>query len=133
MDKELMEQFSLLAGMMEKMDGRISGIESEVSGIKSKVSGIESEVRGIKSKVSNIEFTMVSRDNIDPRALLDEGIETISDRSASKVAAIIENTLGKRIDSLFDGYKLTHEKQYELERRVDKLERLVAELQNRIA
>lgn len=38
------------------------------------------------------------------------------------VKVIIENDVGKRIDSLFDGYKLSHEKQWELERKVEELE-----------
>ena len=34
----------------------------------------------------------------------------------------IENELTRRLDALTDGYKLNHEKQYELERRVEALE-----------
>ncbi len=37
----------------------------------------------------------------------------------------MENDITKRIDALFDGYKLTHEKQWELERRMEALERRV--------
>ena len=33
------------------------------------------------------------------------------------VKILIENDVSKRIDSLFDGYKLAHEKQWELERK----------------
>ncbi len=41
----------------------------------------------------------------------------------------IENDVTKRIDSLFDGYKLTHEKQWELERKVDLLEKRIERLE----
>lgn len=44
----------------------------------------------------------------------------------------IENEVTKRIDSLFDGYKLVHEKQWELEHEVialkERLERLEAKV-----
>ena len=39
------------------------------------------------------------------------------------VKILIENDVSKRIDSLFDGYKLAHEKQWELERKVEQLEK----------
>ena len=60
-------------------------------------------------------------------------MEEISETQIRKIEILIENNVTKRIDSLFDGYKLTHEKQYELERRIDMLEQIVADLQNRIA
>lgn len=39
------------------------------------------------------------------------------------VKLTIENEVTQRINALFDGYKLTHEKQWELERRLEKIER----------
>lgn len=39
------------------------------------------------------------------------------------VKILIENDVSKRIDSLFDGYKLAHEKQWELERKMEQLEK----------
>ena len=88
MDKEVMEQFQLLAGMMEKMSS-----------------------------------AMLNKDDI----------EEISDRSANKAAALVEDRLGKRVDSLVDGYKLTHEKQYELERKTEALQAEVEDLKSRLA
>ena len=41
----------------------------------------------------------------------------------------VENQVGKRIDSLFDGYKLAHEKQWELERKVEQLEKRLEALE----
>ena len=81
MDKELLEQFQMLAGMMETMQKQVS---------------------------SNGE-------------------------AIKNTQLMIENQVTRRIDSLLDGYKLTHEKQYELERRMDDLERIVRELQDRTA
>lgn len=45
----------------------------------------------------------------------------------------IENEVSKRIDTLFDGYKLTHEKQWELERQTEALKAQVDELSVRLA
>ena len=44
---------------------------------------------------------------------------------------LIENDVSKRIDSLFDGYKLAHEKQWELERKVEQLEKRLEALEAR--
>ena len=41
----------------------------------------------------------------------------------------LENDVSKRIDSLFDGYKLAHEKQWELERKVEQLEKRLEALE----
>ena len=63
----------------------------------------------------------------------EDRVREMIDERILRTEIFIENTVTKRIDSLFDGYKLTHEKQYELERRVEKLEQVIAELQSKIA
>lgn len=45
------------------------------------------------------------------------------DQRITKLEIKIENDVTKRIDALFDGYKLTHEKQWELEREVENIKR----------
>ena len=47
------------------------------------------------------------------------------------VKILIENDVSKRIDSLCDGYKLAHEKQWELERKVEQLEKRLEALEAR--
>ena len=47
------------------------------------------------------------------------------------VKILIENDVSKLIDSLFDGYKLAHEKQWELERKVEQLEKRLEALEAR--
>ena len=47
------------------------------------------------------------------------------------VKILIEKDVSKRIDSLFDGYKLAHEKQWELERKVEQLEKRLEALEAR--
>lgn len=53
--------------------------------------------------------------------------------SEARTKVFIENEVTKRIDALFDGYKLTHEKQWELERQTQALQQQVDDLQNRLA
>ena len=45
------------------------------------------------------------------------------------VKILIENDVSKPIDSLFDGYKLAHEKQWELERKMEQLEKRLEALE----
>lgn len=61
--------------------------------------------------------------------MMDEKIR----ESETRINLKIENDVTKRIDALFDGYKLTHEKQWELERSTEELKRQVEDLQSRIA
>lgn len=55
------------------------------------------------------------------------------DQKIRDVKVFIENDIGKRIDTLFDGYKLAHEKQWELEHVTEKLKEQVNDLQTRLA
>ncbi len=64
----------------------------------------------------------------------DDLLSKISDMIENQTVNIklmIENDVSKRIESLFDGYKLTHEKQWELERKVKALEERIEKLENR--
>lgn len=55
------------------------------------------------------------------------------DDAETRTRVFIENEVSKRIDSLFDGYKLTHEKQWELERETEALKAQMDDLQARLA
>ncbi|MFQ9952312.1 MAG: hypothetical protein ACLRV9_08395 [Clostridium sp.] len=59
---------------------------------------------------------------------LEEKINQKIETEIRGVKVLVENDVGKRIDSLFDGYKLAHEKQWELERRIEELEKRLARL-----
>ena len=49
--------------------------------------------------------------------------------SEARINIKLENDVSKRIDSLFDGYQLAHEKQWELERKVEQLEKRLEALE----
>ena len=60
-------------------------------------------------------------------------IAQMMEEPTRKIELKIENDVTKRIDALFDGYKLTHEKQWELERQTELMQRQIQDLQSRIA
>ena len=60
---------------------------------------------------------------------LEEKINQKIETEIRGVKVLVENDVGKRIDSLFDGYQLAHEKQWELERRIEELEKRLARLE----
>ncbi len=50
-----------------------------------------------------------------------------------RLKVFVENTVTKRIDTLFDGYKLAHEKQWELEHKTEALQAQIESLETRLA
>lgn len=59
--------------------------------------------------------------------MVDEKINAAETRVNIK----IENEVSKKIEALFDGYKLVHEQQWELQHRVDALERRLQALESK--
>lgn len=63
---------------------------------------------------------------------IDKKVDTVERSLSDEIRAIhiqIENDVTRRIDALVDGYKLNHEKQWELEQQVKELERRVDRLE----
>ena len=81
MDKEMLEQFQMIAGLIGDTNARIDNLEYAVTEIK----------------------------------------------------VTLENDVAKKIGSLFDGYQLNHEKQWELERKTDGMQHQIDDLQVRTA
>lgn len=54
------------------------------------------------------------------------------DEQSRDLKVYIENRVEQRIDALFDGYKLNHEKQWELEKKYDSLNDKVETLQSEV-
>lgn len=59
-------------------------------------------------------------------------MERTIDSRFKKLEVKIENEVTKRIEVLFDGYKLTHEKQFELERDNEQLKARIEEIESRL-
>ena len=79
------------------------------------------------------QFQMIIQGMGDMEKRLTTQIEVKIKESETRINLKLENEVAKRIDALFDGYKLTHEKQWELERETEALKETVADLQNRLA
>lgn len=62
-----------------------------------------------------------------------EQIAKLLDDQTRRIELKIESDVTKRIDALFDGYKLTHEKQWELERQAAAMKAQIEDLQIRLA
>lgn len=60
-------------------------------------------------------------------------METMMEDKIWGVKVLIENDIGKRIDALFDGYKLTHEKQWELEHKMELLEERLQRVEQKVS
>lgn len=65
--------------------------------------------------------------------VLTKMVDTKIKDAETRINLKIENEVSKRIDSLVDGYKLTHEKQWELEQQTLKLQQQIEDMQARIA
>ena len=108
MDQETREMFQTIINGMESMEQRLKDYMREE--IKSSEERMREEIKSSEERMR-------------------EEIKS----SEQRTRVYIENDVSKRIDALFDGYKLTHEKQWELERKMQepeaRLERLES-LQN---
>jgi hypothetical protein len=77
-----------------------------------------------------MEVTMDNQELISQiHALIKEQTAAIStyidqriDKTESRINLTIENEVSKKIETLFDSYKLAHEKQWEQERKIEKME-----------
>ena len=81
----------------------------------------------ISQGMAHMEQTMNQRgEQIDERC---EQVEQEIKESEARTKVFIENKVTARIDALVDGYKTVHEKQWELEHRLERLEGRVDNLQ----
>ena len=62
-----------------------------------------------------------------------EQIAQMLEDQTRRIEIKIENEVSRKIEALFDGYKLTHEKQWELERRADQMQNQIDDLKARLS
>ena len=60
--------------------------------------------------------------------LLDQVVKML-EQQTERIELKIELDVSKKVEALFDGYKLTHEKQWELEKKLAELERRIETLE----
>ena len=75
----------------------------------------------------------MDKEMLEQFQILFQAIQDVKNESETRINLKIENEVSKRIEALFDGYKLTHEKQWELERKTDLLQQQINDLQARLS
>jgi predicted nucleic acid-binding Zn-ribbon protein len=79
------------------------------------------------------QFQLIIQGMGDMEKRLIQQIDAKIQESETRINLKIENEVSKRIESLFDGYKLVHEKQWELERQTEAMKTQIEELNARLA
>lgn len=95
----------------------------------------QKDLQAIAQLMDNLEKRMDSKlekqrdDILEVIQQQSETTQAMISESEQRMKVYVENQVGKRIDSLFDSYKLAHEKQWELERKVEQLEKRLEALE----
>jgi hypothetical protein len=79
------------------------------------------------------QFQLIIQGMGDMEQRLTQYMDTRIQESETRIRTYIENDVSRRIESLFDGYKLVHEKQWELERQTEAMKAQILELSARLA
>ena len=79
------------------------------------------------------QFQIIIRGMADMEQRILQHVDEKILESETRMNIKIETDVSKRIESLFDGYKLVHEKQWELERQTDAMKAQIMELSARLA
>ena len=134
MDKEILEQLLLIsqgmAHMEQTMNQRFGEIDQHFGQVDQHLGQIDQRFEQIDRHFEQIDqhLEQVDRrfEQIDRRF---EQVEQEIRDSEARTKVFIENKVTARIDALVDGYKTVHEKQWELEHRLERLENRVDNLQ----
>lgn len=70
-------------------------------------------------------------DNMETLQAISQMMDEKMQQHTTRIEIKIENEVSKKIETLFDGYKLTHEKQWEMERKIAELEQRIENLEIR--
>lgn len=122
MDKEILEQLQSIQQGMMQMEQRLS------QEIKDTEARMEEKIRESEAR-TEVRLRELETKIQESETRTEERIR----ESEVRTKILIENKVTDRIDALVDGYKTTHEKQWELEHRTEQLQSLVEDLQVRVA
>ena len=121
MDHELLVQLQLIVERLGDIQGRMATKE-ELRALEARMATKE-DLQALEdrmtTKMADLEGRMTAKmANLEGRMATKEELRELETR----IMVTLENDVSRRISSLFDGYQMAMEKQYELERRVARLE-----------
>ena len=121
MDHELLEQLQLIVERLGDIQGRMATKE-ELRALEARMATKE-DLQALEdrmtTKMADLEGRMTAKmADLEGRMATKEELRELETR----IMVTLENDVSRRISSLFDGYQMAMEKQYELERRVARLE-----------
>ena len=132
MDHELLEQLQLIVERLGDIQGRMATKEElralearmatkeDLQALEDRMTTKMADLEGrMTAKMADLEGRMTAKmANLEGRMATKEELRELETR----IMVTLENDVSRRIESLFDGYQMAMEKQYELERRVARLE-----------
>lgn len=124
MDAETKEMFQLILSRMDGMETRFDEkLQQQKEDLTNAMLQQKEDLMEVMQQQAETLTGMIGSSQ--------RGMEARIQESQRETMVFVENSVGKRIDSLFDGYKLTHEKQWELERRMESLEKRLSDLEHK--
>ena len=132
MDHELLVQLQLIVERLGDIQGRMATKEElralearmatkeDLQALEDRMTTKMADLEGrMTAKMADLEGRMTAKmANLEGRMATKEELRELETR----IMVTLENDVSRRISSLFDGYQMAMEKQYELERRVARLE-----------
>jgi len=137
-NNELLAQ--VLAAINERTDALEKKLDERIDALETKFDERTDALDRKLEERTDLLMRMIHEQSVVLTEKLTEKMYEVSRETETRINLKIEHELGKKIESLFDGYKLAHEKQWELDRenqqlrdRVDAIELRLAALESRSA
>ena len=138
--REIQEQIRELQIRIGNLEKRVGSLEEKVSSLEKRVTSLEEKVTSLEKRVNNLEEKVnCLQEQVNSMQIQVNGIETkeipsIKDelRKISKTVARIEQEHGEKLQILFDAVTGSNQKSKELEKRIEKDEKIINRHSNEI-
>ena len=138
--REIQEQIRELQIRIGNLEKRVGSLEEKVSSLEKRVTSLEEKVTSLEKRVNNLEEKVnCLQEQVNSMQIQVNGIETkkipsIKDelRRISKTVARIEQEHGEKLQILFDAVTGSNQKSKELEKRIEKDEKIINRHSNEI-
>lgn len=125
-----MEQKDLLAQIAQMMEQQTQTLDKK---LEQQAQGLRQEMQEMmEQQTQALDKKLEQQTQAFDRKMqqLHFDVAQMMEQQTLEMKVMIENDVTRRLDALTDGYKLNHEKQYELEREIELLKRRVERLEN---